>query len=137
MNVVVIGGDAIVGQALELLLGGRGHTVRFVNEDLSDEPGLLAEAGLLILAPDLTERRREGLISLAAGASPLAGVPVLELVPYHLQTADGAGRIMVPWPCRAEELERYVASALAGELAEGKVGAHGAARNATGEEVGG
>lgn len=120
MHVVVVGSEAVVGQALGLLLGGGGHTVRFVSEHLADEPGLLAGAGLLVLTPGLAERRREGLISLAAGDSPFGRVPVLELVPFLLKAAFEAGRLLVPWPCRAEELERYVLRAVSADGDDGQ-----------------
>jgi hypothetical protein len=141
MEVVVVGGEAVVGQALELLLGGAGHAVSFVSEHLSDEPELLRDAGLLVLAPGLDDRRRESLLAQArgtqAGASA-ARVPVLELVPYLLGAAFEGGRLAVPWPCRAEELERYVAKALAsgGAAEEEDVEARLAAPSAFGKEEG-
>lgn len=137
MRVVVVGGEAVVGQALELLLGGGGHTVRYVSEHLSDEPGTLAGAGLLILTPGIAERRREGLISRAAGESPPAEkVPVLELVPFLLKAAFDRGRLLVPWPCRAEELERYVLRAVSADGGHEENGGGSASRapEASGKE---
>jgi len=115
INVVVAGGESIVGQALELLLGGNGHRVTFVAESHAVEPGLLTGAQLLVLAPGLDEGRRESLLALAAGAVPANSVPVLELVPYLLAAAEAeAGRTLVPWPCRAEELERCISGVIEG-----------------------
>lgn len=112
MNVVVAGGEAIVAKALELLLGGNGHRVTLVADYQALEPGFLTGAQLLVLTPGLDEDRREALLAMASGAVPgavpPAGVPVLELVPYLLAAAVEAGRTLVPWPCRAEELERYI-----------------------------
>jgi hypothetical protein len=121
INVVVAGGESIVGQALELLLGGNGHRVTLVAESHAVEHGLLTGAQLLVLAPGLDEGRRESLLALAAGAVPTNSVPVLELVPYLIAAAADAGRTLVPWPCRAKELERCVSGVIEG-LALGAMG---------------
>ena len=119
VNVVVAGGDAVVGRTLELLLGSAQYRVGFVPGSLLSEPGMLEEADLLVLAPGLTDEQKATVLTdpssdPAAGARSVARVPVVELVP-DLREATGAGEFrLVPWPCRAEELQRQIRTALAG-----------------------
>lgn len=109
--VVVFGGDAIVGQALELLLRSSDCNVKFLTEPYLDEPGLLDGAQILLLAPGLSAERREALLRLADGTAIAARIPVLELVSNTQGAHVGAGHL-VPWPCRTEDLERRIKAAL-------------------------
>ena len=112
-RVVVVGsGDAIVGQALELLLRGAHYSVRFLAEPPL-EPGLLDDAELLLLAPGLNAERRESTLGLFSGHST-AKIPILELI-TDSEDAPALG-CFVPWPCRAEDLQRHIEAALYPEL---------------------
>jgi hypothetical protein len=108
--VVVIGGDAIVGQTLELLLQSADCSVRFLAEPPLRDPGLLDNVELLILAPGLDAERREGTLELIGGLAA-AKIPILELVAGAGTAALTSGRL-VSWPCRAQDLQRYIKVAL-------------------------
>ncbi len=111
-SVLVLGGDAFVGRALELLLRSAECDVTFMSEPPWDEPGLLDGFGLILLAPGLSARCREALQALV-GATPVAAkIPVLELVSNAQESSQGGAGHLVPWPCQTEDLQRRIKAAL-------------------------
>jgi len=136
-EVLIIGGGALVGRALELLLRSADCRVRFMDEaslgNLGpgksgleepglEEPGLeepeLAEAGqldgvrLLILAPGASAKCRKAVRALLDSRTVEAKLPVLELLTDGRVPESGEGRFFLHWPCRTEELRRYLKVAL-------------------------
>jgi hypothetical protein len=112
-SVAIIGGDAVVGQALELLLGSADFSARFLFEPSLDEPGWLDGIKLLLLAPGLDSERRKALLELIDSRPLGSRILVLELIDSARAAQVGEGHF-VPWPCRAEELKRQVTAALLG-----------------------
>lgn len=113
VNVVVAGGDAVVGRTLELLLGSADSRVIFQPIHLVAESGLLEVADLLVLAPGLTENQEASILAkFTANRGEGASVPVVELVPELREVTEVGQRIRIPWPCRAKELERQTRRAL-------------------------
>lgn len=113
-TVVVLGGDRVVGRALELLLWSTDWNVRFLTEPSSDEGGLLKGARLLLLAPGLSAEHRRALVTDIRSTPATARVPILQLGydPDGLQGSQADMGRFVPWPCRAEELKRHIDAAL-------------------------
>jgi hypothetical protein len=114
-KVVIIGGDPVVGEALEVLLQAAGYRTRFLPESVIDELGeLLADSQLLLVAPVLSAERRKALLGTMLGPTTPVNIPVLELLPanggQHLQ-----GDHVLLWPCSTEELRRAVDAALLAE----------------------
>jgi len=126
--VVVVIGDAVVGQALELLLQTADFSTRFLAERHLDEPGSLDGVRLLLLAPGLGEERREALLRLVYNNSSAVKVPVLELI-YNSRVSWAGKTNGVAWPCRAEALGQRIRAALLGVLAADQDGP------GTGQEV--
>lgn len=113
-QVVVFGGDPVVGRGLELLIRSAGYSTSFVTEESFDASGLvLGGQILLFLALGMSPERREACMSLVAGSPGLAGVPILELVWPSENTRDGTEH-QIPWPCRVDELIRRIEAALVG-----------------------
>jgi hypothetical protein len=112
--VVVLGEDRVVGRALELLLWSTNWNVRFLTEPPSDEAGLLKVIRLLLLAPGLSAERRRAIVTDIRSMPATARVPILQLgyEPDGLEEPQGELDRLVPWPCRAEELRRYIDAAL-------------------------
>ena len=112
-NVVVLGGDAVVGTTSELLLGSAGYRVGFVPESSSSGPGMLETADLPVPGPGLTAKQRPGVLAgLFVGGRSVARTPVVELVP---DLREGAGDpLRVPRPCRAEDLRGRARTVLVG-----------------------
>ena len=113
VTVVVVGGDAVVGTTLELLLESVDYHVSFVAGPLLNEPGVLEGTDLLVLAPGLTDEQKVTVLAaLRFGAHGGSPVPVVELVPELREATSADDRRLVPWPCRAEELDRQIRMAL-------------------------
>ena len=120
-EVVILGGGALVGRALELLLRSADCNVRFLGEpSLSrpslhvselDGPGPLDEVRLLILAPGASAGCREDALALIGARTAEARIEVLELGDDRQEALFGAWEVL-PWPCRTEDLKRRVMAAL-------------------------
>lgn len=109
--VALIGEDPVVDGVLKQLLGGIGYRAVTLAASAAGADGSLDGVHLLLLAPGLrVEVREAALISLAA-APDTASIPVLELISDLTEAREVRGQI-VPWPCRTEELERRIESAL-------------------------
>jgi hypothetical protein len=120
--VVVVGGDAIVGRALALLLRGSGYDARFEALPTFDARRALRDVGLILLAPGLDERGRGAILSSIEAACHEGDLPVLELVPATV-SRFGKRHALVFWPCRTEDLEREIEAALSsGRSRAGLVG---------------
>lgn len=107
-KVVIIGGDPVVGEALEVLLQAAGYRTRFLPESAMDEllSEVLADSQLLLIAPVLSAERRKALLEMMLSPTTSVNIPVLELLPanggQHLQEH------IVLWPCSGEELKRAI-----------------------------
>lgn len=113
-TILVLGGDAVVGQALELLLWNADWNVKFLTEPSLEESELLDGIGLLLLAPGLSTERRKALLTLVGSTLAMVRIPILELVddPESSQGAQVESGHLVPWPCRPEDLKRHIDAAL-------------------------
>lgn len=110
--VAILSGESVAGQALGLLLQSVGYQTRLLTEpDLDEVGGLLDGVQLLILAPTVSERYREDFLRSIEYVSVMAGKPVLELVTSSSSLPPlTRGRVL--WPCRIEELQREIETAL-------------------------
>jgi hypothetical protein len=111
-KLVVVGGDPVIGGALEIMLQATGCSVRFtLSPDLDRLGELVGDYQMLLVAPGLSYEYRKALLDAMAGSAALAKVPILELVP-----ADGERAVQrkwaVPWPCPVEKLKRAIDVAL-------------------------
>ena len=114
-TVAVLGGNSIVGRALELLLRGAGYDVRLLGQpDEGELGGLLEGANLLLLAPMLDSETRKEITDEIVATISLAALPVLALMTSPAEHPHEGGRAQqVPWPCRTAELSREIEAALA------------------------
>ncbi len=117
--VVAVCGDAVVGRALVLLLGGPRYDVRFVPASSLGEPGVLEGVELVLLTPtwELNGEGRDALLASLRGTPGAAETPILELTSSFSEgTQNGDVRAgpehTVSWPCSTEELERRIQAAL-------------------------
>lgn len=109
--VIVVGRDAIVGQALELLLR-TDYNVVFAAESAFEVPESLRGARLLILAPGLGPASRRDILASVRGRPTTSMLPVLELVTDSGSPQLVERHLVVPWPCRPEDLKRQIEVAL-------------------------
>ena len=111
-TVAILGSDTVVENALALLLGGAGYSVRILSEPSAASAGHLEGVDLVLLAPALGEEDREAFLK-AIEAAPAAGdVRVLALSTARKEELDGRTGV-VPWPIPLEGLGRAIEAALA------------------------
>lgn len=112
-TIAILGGDAVVVSALELLLRGVGYDTRLLEESFAGNAGEQLEGvDVLLLAPDLSDEHKEFFLEAVRADSVTAHIPVLTLstaVKEVLNPRTGA----VPWPSRLEDLRQAIESALA------------------------
>jgi hypothetical protein len=107
-KVVVVGGDPVIGAALESLLESAGYRVRFLPESLMYElDKLLADYELMVVAPTLSAERRRALLDVLLSQLGSTKIPVLELLPANGEERRFRGGVVL-WPCSVEELKRAI-----------------------------
>lgn len=111
-TVVVVGGDAIVGHALELLLRGSGYDARYEALQVFDARRALAKAGVVLLAPGLDDWGRDAVLAPIKAMCPYGTLPVLELTPPVAKVRPWEKHALLTWPCRTEDLEHEIEAAL-------------------------
>jgi hypothetical protein len=63
IEIAILGGDPVVGRALELALGSVGYDVRCLHRPLAHEPAeLLGGTKLVLLEPRLSAEEREAFV---------------------------------------------------------------------------
>ena len=112
-TIAILGADTVVENAIALLLGSAGYSVRILSEpSVAGAGGQLDGVDLVLLAPALGEEDR-GAFLKAVEAAPGAGdMRVLSLSPARKQDLEGRTGV-VPWPIPLEGLGRAIESALA------------------------
>jgi hypothetical protein len=110
--VVVVGGDAVVGQALELLLRSTDCSVKFLAEPYLNAPGSLDGAQLLVLAPGLGAQKRKAILESVRSEPTMRSTSVVELASDARASQLEERHFLVPWPCRTEDLRQQVEAAL-------------------------
>lgn len=112
--IVVVGGDAVVGYAIKLLLGGSGYDARFATLSSFVAEVTLRDADLILLSPGLDERGRGTVLASIEATRGVGKLPVLELVSVTAAWPR-EGHALLLWPCRTQDLERMVETALGGQ----------------------
>jgi hypothetical protein len=111
-TVAILGGNSVVGRALEALLRGAGYDTRLIEEPVTSRPEeLLLSVELLLVAPTPSTRSRERFLDGLGSMPGTADIPILTLysvVKRVLAYQTG----LVPWPCRLEELKAEIEAAL-------------------------
>ncbi len=116
-EVIIVGGSALVGRSLELLLWSADCSVKFLGEPslgrlALGESWLLDSIRLLILAPVASLRCREAVLELVGTRnSAEARIEILELIADDQRVQVPPWRFL-PWPCRTEDLKRQVMATL-------------------------
>lgn len=118
--VVVVGGDAVVGEALELLLRGADYGVSYVPPSSFDAPRSLRGAHLLLLGPGSDSAERARILTAVMSGPGVGDIPVLELVSSAPASRHGKRHFLASWPCRPEDLKRRIEEILLQETAEAR-----------------
>ena len=118
-TLAILGGDAVVGRALEALLQGLGYDTLLIEECGTSKPEqLLQGIQLLLAAPTTDTESRERFLAGMRGTPDTAAIPVLTLsTAVDKDLDDGPGLVL--WPCRMEDLRSEIEAALLTAAAEG------------------
>jgi hypothetical protein len=111
-TVAILGGNSVVGSALEVLLQGVGYDTRLIEESGVGSPEeLLRGTQLLLAAPTVNTESRERFLARMKSTPSTAAIPVLTLsTAQRVEFADQTG--LVPWPCRLEDLKSEIDAAV-------------------------
>lgn len=119
-TVAILGGGAVVGRALALLLRGAGYDAEFVEAHPTgpaQETLDGVDVVLLFRAPGTSAGPWESFLGLARSAPETARTSVLTLTTSPAEALANvrasAGSVVVAWPCRIEALAREIEAALA------------------------
>jgi hypothetical protein len=110
-TVAILGGNPVVGKALESLLESTDYGVRFISEHLHESAELPREVRVALVMPALRPDRSDALITRLRSASGARVVPIIELITTPNGHHNGH-RIHVSWPCSVEELKRNIEATL-------------------------
>jgi hypothetical protein len=114
-TIAIVGGDSLVGRALEVPLLNLGYGVRFLDESsISDEAYPLGEVALVLLPPRSEVEDRKAILSHLQSSRPANSgkLPVIELVAGTDEARDEKEVRRVLWPCRMKVLRREIEAAL-------------------------
>lgn len=110
-TVAILGGDPVVGKALESLLESTDYGVRFLSEHLDESTELPGGVRVALVMPALSPDRSDALVTRLRSSSETTVLPIIELITTRNGHHNGH-RIQVSWPCRVEELKRNIDAAL-------------------------
>lgn len=109
--ILILGGDKVVGGALESLLTSGGYRVRF----FSDIPVMVGEAlpglQLVIFPPVSNAKRRDALLARTSTDPALSKLPALELITVDEEARTAEGNRVV-WPCAMDRLKHEIDRAI-------------------------
>lgn len=107
-KVAVLGGDPVVGHAIQALLQSAGYETRLVPGPFTaDTEDALVDAGLLLIVPDPDCWSPDNPFAHDVKGSAAGGAPILELVPFLGEVEPVQGH-QIPWPCRLEDLQQKI-----------------------------
>jgi DNA-binding response OmpR family regulator len=119
-TIVILGADAVVENALALLLEGAGYATRiFQDPSAAGADGLLGGADLVLLAPSLFGEDKDAFLETLEEADPLAGGARILVLSTDPEREPGGRAGLVPWPTPFERLLGEIEVALGHEQEEG------------------
>lgn len=106
-TVAILGGNPVIGKALESLLRSADYVTRFFSEYPEDAAEPLGDSSVALVLPAVSSSHQESLIALIRNTPSTTDLPVIELV----TTPNESGNSQVTrvlWPCSIEDLRRYI-----------------------------
>ena len=106
-TVAILGGNPVIGKALESLLRSADYVAQFFSEYPEDDAEPLGDASVALVLPAVSSRHQESLIALIRNTPSTTNLPVIELITTPNENGDGQVT-RVPWPCGIEDLRRFI-----------------------------
>ncbi len=121
-TVAILGGDSIVGRALEALLQALGYDTLLIEESGAGKPeDLLRGIQLLLASPTADIESRQRFMAEMRSTPGTAAIPVLTLSTAVNKDATNQPGVVL-WPCRMEDLRTEIEAALLTATAGGPSG---------------
>ncbi|HET7272886.1 MAG TPA: hypothetical protein VFI90_17570 [Rubrobacter sp.] len=112
-TVAILGGNPVIGKALESLLRSADYVARFFSEYPEEDIEPLRGASVVLILPARSSRHQESLITLIRDTPSTTNMPVIELITTPHE--NGNGQVTrVPWPCSIQDLRRSIDEKLLG-----------------------
>jgi hypothetical protein len=108
-TIAILGGNPVIGKALESLLASTDYVARFFSEYPEGDAEPLKGARVALLLPASSGGRQEALKVQIKNTPSTMNLPVIELTTIPNDNAQG---ILVPWPCSIEDLRRSIEETL-------------------------
>lgn len=113
-TVAILGGNPVIGKALESLLRSADYVARFFSEYQEGEAEPLGGAKVALILPALSSKHQEALITLIKTTPSTKNLPVIQLITNPTENGNGQDT-RVPWPCDLEDLRRLIDEKLLGD----------------------
>jgi hypothetical protein len=110
-TIAILGGDPVIGKALESLLASAEHSARYFSEYPEGDAEPLEGARVALILPAPSGKRQEALKAQIKNTPSTMNLPVIELTTTPI---DDGQSILVPWPCSIEDLRRAIDETLRG-----------------------
>jgi hypothetical protein len=104
-TIAILGGNPVIGKALESLLASADYVARFFSEYPEGGAEPLRGARVALLLPASSGGPQEALKAQIKNAPSTMNLPVIELTTIP---NDNGQDILVPWPCSIEDLRRSI-----------------------------
>jgi len=104
-TIAILGGNPVIGKALESLLASTEYVARLYSEYPEADAEPLGGARIAIVLPASSSKRRDALMHLIKTTKSTKNLPVVELT----TTPNESGHDnRLPWPCSIEVLRRSI-----------------------------
>jgi hypothetical protein len=105
VTIAILGGNPVIGRALESLLASTDYLALFFSEYPEGEAEPLGGAHVALILPAPNGRPQEALKAQIKNTPSTMNLPVIELTTTPI---DDDQSILVPWPCSIEDLRRAI-----------------------------
>jgi hypothetical protein len=104
-TIAILGGNPVIGKALEALFASTDYVARFFSEYPEGDAESLGGAQVALVLPAPSRKRQEALIAQIRNTPSTTNLPVIELITTPNENGQG---ILAPWPCSIEDLRRFI-----------------------------
>jgi hypothetical protein len=104
-TIAILGGNPVIGKALQSLLASADYVARFFSEYPEGDAEPLRGARVALLLPASSGGRQEALKAQIKNTPSTMNLPVIELTTIP---NDNGQDILVPWPWSIEDLRRSI-----------------------------